>query len=120
MTTVLRTTVRLDENEAAFLATLRTTNAAESDAFADITGKDPKHSPAGTLVNALFEAGMQAVRERAEQIRHARLAEHLASDAEHLAWRESRSNRNARRNQPHVKIEHTSENFPPDNEDDSK
>lgn len=98
MTTVLRTTVRLDETEMAFVAKLKMPHAAESDAFTDLTGKDPGHSPAGTIVNALVEAGMEAVRQRADQIRHARLAEFLASDPEHLAWRESRSNRNARRN----------------------
>jgi Trk K+ transport system NAD-binding subunit len=95
MTTVLRTTVRLDETDAEFLAMLRRPGAAESDAFAALTGKDPERSPAGTLVNALVEAGMQAVLARAEEIRYARLAEHLAGDAEHQAWRESRSSRNA-------------------------
>lgn len=97
MTTVLKTTIRLDEAEAEFVADLKR-HTAESDAFAALTGKDAKHSPAGTIVNALFEAGMEAVRQRAEEIRHSRLAEHLASDPEHLAWRGSRSDRNARRN----------------------
>lgn len=97
MTTVLRTTVRLDEDDAVFVAKLRMPHAVESDAFTDLTGKDPLHAPAGTIVNALVEAGMQAVLARAEQIRYARLAEHLASDSEHLAWRASRSSRNASR-----------------------
>lgn len=97
MTTVLRASVRLDEDDLAFITQLKQPDAVEYDAFAALTGKDAAHSPAGTIVNALVEAGMEAVRQRAEQMRYARLAAHLATDAEHHAWRASRSSRNAQR-----------------------
>jgi hypothetical protein len=96
MPNVLRATVRLDENDARFVAALKS-NAPEAEAFTDLTGTDARTVPAGTIVNALVEAGMQAVRERAEQLRYARLAEHIKHDPEHKAWHASRRTRNARR-----------------------
>jgi hypothetical protein len=96
MTAVIRTTVRLHEPEAQFLAELRR-RTAESDAFTALTGEDARTLPAGTIVNALVEAGMQAVRERAEEIRCARLAEHLRTDPESQAWYASRRTRASRR-----------------------
>lgn len=96
MTAVIRTTVRLYEPEAEFVAELRR-RTPEADAFAELTGEQARTLTAGTIVNALVEAGMDAVRQRAEQIRAERLIAHLAHDEEHQAWVASRATRRARR-----------------------
>lgn len=96
MTTVTKTTVRLDEDGAAHVAELRR-RTAEADAFKMLTGIDASSAKLGTILNALIEVGIAATEERAEEIRHRRLAEHLKTDSEHQAWMTSRRNRRTRR-----------------------
>jgi hypothetical protein len=96
MTALIRTTVRLHEPEAEFVGSLKR-RTPEAEAFTALTGEDASTLAAGTIVNALVEAGMQAVRQRAEEIRYAQLAQHIASDPESRAWRVSRRARAARR-----------------------
>jgi hypothetical protein len=52
--------------------------------------------PNTTLVNSIIEAGIQAIRAKAEEVGQARLVEFLKSDEEHLAWRDSRRKRRMR------------------------
>lgn len=97
MSTVLKTTARLDEAQTDFAARLKQ-DTDESTALCELTGRQVgSGTPAATLVNALIEAGIAAVKDRAEEVGRARLAEHLKTDAEHQAWRTSRRRRTARR-----------------------
>lgn len=94
MTTVAKTTVRLDEDGAEHVAKYKR-HTPEADAFRMLTGIDASSAKLGTILNALIEIGIAATEERAEEIRHRRLAEHLKTDAEHQAWMTSRRNRRA-------------------------
>lgn len=98
MDEALRTTFRFKPQEAHFAALLRRPASDESAALCELTGYDDlTHAPAATLLHALVEAGMAAVRVKAEEGSYRRLAEHLATDQESKAWRESRRARAARR-----------------------
>lgn len=96
MTTVAKTTVRLDEDGAEHVAKYKM-RTVEADAFKALTGIDATSAKLGTILNALIEVGIAATDQRAEELRYRRLAEHLANDFEAQAWRNSRRTRTARR-----------------------
>jgi hypothetical protein len=94
MTDTLRTTIRLNETEAACAARLRNPDTTEAEAVRELTGlEDLTNASASTLVHALIEAGVQAVRKKAEEVGYARLNDFLQTDNEHKAWRASRRRR---------------------------
>jgi hypothetical protein len=98
MTDTLRTTFRFNASEADFAARLRRPGSDEARAVRELTGyEDLTHAPAATLLHTIVEAGIHAIREQTEKVRHERLAEFLKDDPEHRAWRESRAARRARR-----------------------
>lgn len=100
MSTVLRTTARLDEQEAAFAARMKMTGTDEAAAMRELTGyEDLSHAPAATIVHALIEVGIKTVRDKAEEVGRVRLTEFLRTDPEHLAWRNSRRQRGIFRNE---------------------
>jgi hypothetical protein len=101
MTDTLRTTLRLNEIEAACAAKLRDPSTPEAAAIRDLTGKDDlSGAPVVTIAHALIEAGIKAVNDRAEEVGYNRLREFLKTDDEHKAWRASRRRRaNLRRAQ---------------------
>lgn len=99
MSTVLRTTARLDEDEVAFVARLKMRHTDEAAAIRELTGmEDLTHAAAATVVHTLIEAGIQAVKEKAEEVGRRRLTEFLKTDPEHQAWRASRRARSQRIN----------------------
>lgn len=94
MGTVLRTTARLDDDEAAFVARMKMAHTDEAAAVRELTGlQDLSHAPVATLVHIMIEAGIQAIKAKAEEIGQARLVEFLKTDPEHQAWRDSRRKR---------------------------
>lgn len=98
MATVIKTTARLDEDEAALVARLKDPGTDEAEALKEITGlSDLTNAPAATVVHALVEAGITAVQEKAEEVGLSRLSAFLKQDPEHLAWVASRRKRASRR-----------------------
>ena len=94
MTTVLRTTARLDEAEVAFAAKLRNPKSVESEALRELTGyEDMKHAPAATLIHALIEAGITAVKDKAVDVAYQRAAIADRDDPERQTWRRAMRNR---------------------------
>lgn len=90
----MKTTTRLSGEKADFVAHLKQPDTAEAVALYELTGTTTSESiPNGTLVGAVIEAGIQAIKEKAEQVGYARLAEFLKTDPEHQAWRDSRRKR---------------------------
>lgn len=93
----LKTTTRLTGDKADFVTRLKQPDTDEAIALHELTGvANLETVPNTTLVNSVIEAGIQAIRAKAEEVGQARLVEFLQGDEEHKAWRESRRRRRMR------------------------
>lgn len=100
MSTALRTTARLDADEAEFVARMKMPGTDEAAAARELLGTDDlAELPTGTIIHKLIETGIQTVKDKADQVGHARLTEFLRTDPEHQAWRNSRRKRAAARSE---------------------
>lgn len=96
MSTVLRTTARLNEAEAELVQKLKTGGSAESLALHALTHTAVIDATTAEAVHALIEAGALAVREKADEIAYARAIEADRADPDRIAWRTAmRSRRQA-------------------------
>lgn len=83
----MRTTTRLDKSEAEFTSRLKDPASLESEAVRELVGRDDlSQAPAATLVHAIIEAGIEAIKDRATTISYRRAAEVDATDPERIAW----------------------------------
>lgn len=89
-----RTTFRFNNKEAEFAERLKNPTSDEAAAVRELTGHEPaRDASIVTLTHAMVEAGMLAIRNKAEEVGRTRLAEFLKDDPEHRAWRNSRRKR---------------------------
>lgn len=94
MSDILKTTTRLTGDKADFAYRLKDPDSNEAEAARQLTGRTGLDGAANTtLVNALIDAGIDAIRARAVEVGYERLAEFHRTDPEHRAWRASRRHR---------------------------
>ncbi len=90
----MRASFRFSNEEADFTALMQEPGSDMAAAVQELTGRE--NLPAATthdLLHAFIEIAMPVIREKAQRVGYARLAEHLKTDPEHQAWVASRRNR---------------------------
>jgi hypothetical protein len=98
MSAEMKTTTRLRGEEAAFVERLRL-DTDEATALRELTGRNGNAAALTTLtglINAVIDAGIAAIKERAVDVGYRRLAEHEANDPEAQVWRSYRRERHMR------------------------